>query len=325
MANITMAQALNAAILEEMERDETLVISGENVGKYAGVFKVTANVYEKFGAKRAIDTPIAEATIIGTAVGMALGGMKVCAELMYADFVDCAMDEIFDKLGKWRYMHGGYFDIPVTVRLPVGIAGGAGPEHGRSTQAQFMNSQGLYIVIPSTPYDAKGLMKYALRGKNPVLFFEPKTLYGIKGEVPDEEYMIPFGVADIKREGTDVTIVATARQVVTSLAAAEKLAKEGISVEVLDPRTLIPFDKEALFKSLKKTGRLVIAHEEAKTGGTGAEIAALVAEEMLLDMKAPIRRVAAPDVPIAQSIHLEKYYIPSEEQIMDAVKDVLKF
>jgi pyruvate dehydrogenase E1 component beta subunit len=325
MANITYAKALNIVLDEEMAKNENLITTGEDIAQFGGSFGVTAGLLDKYGKDRVLDMPIAEATIIGSAAGMALGGLKVCTELMFADFVDCAMDELFNKLGKWRYMHGGELDVPVTVRLPIGIAGGAGPEHSRSTQAQFLNSQGLILAIPSTTYDAMGLFRTALRGKDPVLFFEHKALYGLKGDVPDDDFTIPFGKADVKKKGEDVTIVATSLQVHTALKAADRLEKEDISAEVVDPRTVIPLDRETLLGSVKKTGRLIIVHEEAKTGGTGSEIAAVVAEECLTDMKAPVRRIAAPDVPIAQSFFLEKFYVPTAEQIVAVARETMSF
>jgi pyruvate dehydrogenase E1 component beta subunit len=203
------------------------------------------------------------------------------------------------------------------------MLGGSGPEHSQSPQAYFIHSQGLYVIVPSTPYDAKGLLKTAIRGNDPSVYFEHKVLYGMKGDVPDEEYFIPFGVADVKREGSDVTVLATSLQVHTALSAAEKLADEGVSVEVIDPRTLVPFDKETLFKSLDKTGRLVIVHEEPRTGGTGAEISALVAEEKLSILKAPIVRIGAPDVPCPHSVHLEQWMIPNEDKIISGIRNVL--
>jgi pyruvate dehydrogenase E1 component beta subunit len=321
---ISYSEALRQTLDEEMEKNPKLITMGEDIALFGGSFGVTAGLLNKYGKERVLDMPIAEATLIGSAVGMALGGMTVSAELMFADFVDCAMDELFNKMAKWRYMHGGKLDVPVSVRLPVGIIGGGGPEHSRSPQAQFMNSQGVILAIPSTPYDAKGLFRTTLRGKDPVLFFEHKVLYGMKAEVPDEDYCIPFGKADIKREGSDITIFATSLQVHTALDAANTLEKEGISVEVFDPRTIIPLDKEALLKSVKKTGRLIIVHEEAKTGGTGAEIAAIIAEECLSDMKAPVVRLAAPDVPIAQSLYLEQFYVPNADQILEAARGMMK-
>ncbi|NLS44655.1 MAG: alpha-ketoacid dehydrogenase subunit beta [Firmicutes bacterium] len=323
MRKITMREALNEALFEEMERNKNTLCFGEDVGYIGGIFGVTRGLQEKFGKERVWDTPIAECTIVGAALGMAITGLVPIAEMQFADFMAVAFDEVHNKLGKWRYMHGGKFEVPVTLRLPIGISGGAGPEHSQSPQALFVHSQGLYVVIPSNPRDAKGLLKQAIRDPNPVLFFEHKKLYEVKGEVEEEEFLIPFGKAAVKKQGTDVTIVATALQVTTALEAAELLEKDNISVEVIDPRTLVPLDTDTIFESIKKTGRLVIVHEDPKRGGTGAEIAALVAEELLFDLEAPIKRVAGPDVPIAQNIHLEKYYVPSVEDIIEAVKETL--
>ncbi len=325
MQKITMLKAINQALEEELRNDDRVVILGEDVGFFGGCYGVTTGLFQKFGGDRLIDTPITENTLIGAAVGMALGGLKPVPELMFADFCEIAFDEILNKMGKWKWMHGGYFDMPITLRLPTGMLGGAGPEHSQSPQAFFMHSQGLYVVVPSTPYDAKGLLKQAIRGNDPVLFFEHKGLYGMQGEVPDEEFFIPFGVADVKREGKDITILATSLQVHTALAAAEKLAAEGIEAEVIDPRTLIPFDKDTLFASVEKTGHLIIVHEEPKTGGTGAEIAAMVQEEAWRALKAPIMRLGSPDVPCPHSVHLEQMMIPSEEQIIEIAKASLNF
>jgi acetoin:2,6-dichlorophenolindophenol oxidoreductase subunit beta len=322
---ISMRDAIIEALTEEMERDEKTVLFGEDVGKFGGVNAITKGLYNKFGGKRVFDTPIAETTIVGAALGMAITGLRPIPELQFGDFVGVAFDEVFNKLGKWRYMHGGQMEVPVTLRLPIGIAGGAGPEHSQSPQALFMHAPGIHIAIPSTPYDAKGLLKTAIRENSAVLFFEHKLLYGMKGEVPEEEYLIPLGKADIKREGSDVTIIATALQVHTALDAAKTFAKEGIEVEVVDPRTLAPLDKETILTSVRKTGRVLIVHEEPKTGGCGAEIAAQIAEEALFDLHAPIKRIGSPDVPIAQSIYLEQFYRPSEQQIIDAVKELLEY
>jgi acetoin:2,6-dichlorophenolindophenol oxidoreductase subunit beta len=322
---ISMREAIMEALTEEMERDEKTVLFGEDVGKFGGINAVTKGLYDKFGSKRVFDTPIAETTIVGAALGMAITGLRPIPELQFGDFVGVAFDEVFNKLGKWRYMHGGQMEVPVTLRLPIGIAGGAGPEHSQSPQAIFMHAPGIHIAIPSTPYDAKGLLKTAIRDNNAVLFFEHKLLYGMKGEVPEEEYLIPLGKADIKREGSDVTIIATALQVHTALNAAKTLEKEGIQVEVVDPRTLAPLDKETIFGSVRKTGRVLIVHEEPKTGGCGAEIAAQISEEALFDLHAPIRRIGSPDVPIAQSIYLEQFYRPSEEQIIEAIRELLEY
>ncbi|AQQ54711.1 alpha-ketoacid dehydrogenase subunit beta [Planococcus lenghuensis] len=325
MRTINMRTALLEALNEEMERDETTLIFGEDVGKFGGINKVTQGLYEKYG-NRVFDTPIAEPTIIAAAVGMAItGNARPIPELQFGDFAGIAFDEIFNKMGKWRFMHGGQMEMPITLRLPVGIAGGAGPEHSQSPQALFMHGPGLHIAIPSTPYDAKGLLKTAIRDNNAVLFFEHKILYDMKGEVPEEEYLIPLGKADIKREGSDVTIIATALQVHTALEAAEDLVADGVEVEVVDPRTLAPLDMETILSSVRKTGRVLIVHEESKTGGSGAEITAQIQEEALFDLAAPIRRIGSPDVPIAQNIYLEQFYRPSKEQIIQAVNDLMEY
>ncbi|WML39682.1 alpha-ketoacid dehydrogenase subunit beta [Neobacillus sp. OS1-2] len=322
---ITMREAIVEALHEEMERDEKTVLFGEDVGKFGGINAITRGLYEKFGGKRVFDTPIAETTIVGAALGMAITGLRPIPELQFGDFVGIAFDEVFNKLGKWRFMHGGQMEVPVTLRLPVGIAGGAGPEHSQSPQALFMHAPGVKIAIPSTPYDAKGMLKTAIRDNNAVLFFEHKLLYAMKGEVPEEEYLIPLGKADVKKEGKDVTIIATALQVQTSLEAAEKLAKLGVEAEVVDPRTLAPLDMETILQSVRKTGRVLIVHEEPKTGGCGAEIAAQISEQALFDLQAPIKRIGSPDVPIAQSIYLEQFYRPSEDQIIEAVKELMEY
>ncbi|MFD2682658.1 alpha-ketoacid dehydrogenase subunit beta [Bacillus seohaeanensis] len=322
---LNMRQAIIEALTEEMERDPSTVLFGEDVGKFGGVFGATKGLHEKFG-NRVFDTPIAETTIVAAALGMAIsGGMRPIPELQFGDFVGVAFDEVFHKLGKWRWMHGGQMEVPVTLRLPIGIAGGAGPEHSQSPQALFMHAPGLQICVPSTPADAKGLLKSAIRENNPVLFFEHKVLYDVKGEVPEGEYLIPLGKADIKREGSDVTIIATALQVQTALNAAKSLAKQGVEAEVVDPRTLAPLDMETILNSVRKTGRVLIVHEEPTTGGSGAEISAQIQEEALFDLHAPIKRIGSPDVPIAQSIYLEQFYRPSEEQIIDVVNELMEY
>jgi acetoin:2,6-dichlorophenolindophenol oxidoreductase subunit beta len=322
---LSMRQALNEALAEEMERDSRVVIFGEDVAEFGGVMGVTQGLHEKFGS-RVFNTPIAEGTIVGAAVGMAITGkMRPVPELMYADFAGIAFDEIFNKMGKWRYMHGGQMEMPITLRLPTGIAGGAGPEHSQSPQALFMHGPGLKIVVPSTPYDAKGLLKTAIRDNNAVLFFEHKVLYDMKGEVPVEEYLIPFGKADIKRTGSDVTIIATALQVHTALDAAKKLAEQGIQAEIIDPRTLYPLDMATIIESVRKTGRVLIVHEESVTGGSGAEITARIQESALFDLRAPIMRIGSPDVPIPQSLYLEQFYRPNEKRIIGTVNKLMEY
>lgn len=324
MRLLSMQEAIGAVLDEEMERDNSIIYFGEDV-QTGGTFGAAKGLLEKYGIERVFDTPIAEATICGAALGMALMGLRPVVELGFADFFSVAFDEIYNKLGKWNWMHGGIFDLPVTIRLPVGIAGGAGPEHSQSPQALFLHSQGLYVVVPSSPYDARGLLKTAIRDPNPVLFFEHKLLYHMKEEIPGDDYTIPLGKARVKREGEDITVIGIALQVHTCLNAAKILQEEGISLEVIDPRTLIPLDKETILHSVKKTGKLIIVHEEPKRGGAGAELAAIMAEEALFDLDAPIVRIGGPDVPIAQNIHLEPYYRPSEERIMVKARELMEY
>ncbi|MEM3459352.1 MAG: alpha-ketoacid dehydrogenase subunit beta [Candidatus Bathyarchaeia archaeon] len=324
MRKITYKEALREALREEMRRDTTVFLLGEDIGKYwGGAFKVTEGLAEEFGDERVRDTPISENAIVGTAVGAAITGMRPVAEIMFGDLTALAMDQIANQAAKIRYMFGGQISCPLVIRTPFGAGVNIASHHSQSLEAWFMHVPGLHVAVPSTPYDAKGLLKSAIRGNNPVFFCEHKLLYPIQGEVPEEEYTIPFGVADVKKEGTDVTIVATLYMVHKALKAAEILEAEGISVEVVDPRTLTPLDKQAIIKSVKKTGRIVIVSEDCKTAGVSAEIAAVVAEEALDYLDAPIIRVAEPDTPIPFSPPLEQYVIPDEKAIIKAVKEVV--
>jgi acetoin:2,6-dichlorophenolindophenol oxidoreductase subunit beta len=325
MAKISMRQALNDALVEEMERDPTVIQFGEDIAKFGGVFGVTKGIYNRFGSTRIFDTPIAEKTIVGAALGMAICGMRPVPELQFGDFVSIAFDEVYNKLGKWKWMHGGTMQVPVTLRLPIGIAGGSGPEHSQSPQALFVGAPGLYLAVPSTPADAKGMLKTAIRDNNPVLFFEHKALYDLRDEVPAGDHLVPIGKADIKRPGKDITLIATAFLVHTALKAATQMASENVDVELIDPRWLAPLDEDMILESVRKTGRVLIVHEESKTGGSGAEIAAMIAEKALFDLRAPIRRVASPEVPIAQSTHLEQFYRPTEHDISAAARALMKF
>jgi len=321
---ITYREALREALKEEMQRDSTVFLLGEDIGKYwGGAFKVTEGLAEEFGDERVRDTPISESAIIGTAVGAAITGMRPVAEIMFGDLTALAMDQIANQAAKIRYMFGGQASCPLVIRTPFGAGVNIASHHSQSLEAWFIHVPGLYVAVPSTPYDAKGLLKTAIRGNNPVFFCEHKLLYPIEDEVPEEEYTIPFGVADVKREGADVTIVATLYMVHKALNAAKQLEKEGIDAEVVDPRTLTPLDKEAVIRSVKKTGRLVIVSEDCKTAGVSAEIAAMVAEEAIDYLDASIKRVAEPDTPIPFSPPLEQYVIPDEKAIMKAVKKVV--
>ncbi|MCD4718396.1 MAG: alpha-ketoacid dehydrogenase subunit beta [Desulfobacula sp.] len=323
MSNRTFAQAIKDAHVVEMERDPNIYVAGEDVGVFGGCFGVTAGLLEQFGEKRVKDTPITESAIVGTAVGAATAGLRPVIELMFVDFIGVALDQLYNQAGKMKYMFGGKAKIPMVMRASCGAGIGAAAQHSQCLEALFMHLPGLKVVMPSTPYDAKGLLIEAIRDDNPVVFLEHKMLYAIEGEVPEGDYTISFGQADIKREGKDVTVVATANMVHTALGAAEKLAADGISIEVVDPRTLYPLDGETIIASVKKTHRLVILHEEVKFAGSGAEIAAQVAEEGFDYLDAPILRVAAPFCPVPFSPPLEKAYIPSEQQLIDAVKKVM--
>ncbi|MEM2118381.1 MAG: alpha-ketoacid dehydrogenase subunit beta [Candidatus Bathyarchaeia archaeon] len=324
MRKITYKEALKEALKEEMRRDPTVFLLGEDIGRYwGGAFKVTEGLAEEFGDERVRDTPISENAIVGTAVGAAITGMRPVAEIMFGDLTALAMDQIANQAAKIRYMFGGQISCLLVIRTPFGAGVNIASHHSQSLEAWFMHVPGLHVAVPSTPYDAKGLLKSAIRGNNPVFFCEHKLLYPIQGEVPEEEYTVPFGVADVKREGTDVTIVATLYMVHKALKAAEILEAEGINAEVVDPRTLTPLDKQTIIKSVKKTGRTVIVSEDCKTAGVSAEIAAVIAEEALDYLDAPIKRVAEPDTPIPFSPPLEKYVIPDEKAIIKAVKAVI--
>lgn len=324
MRKITYRDALREALREEMQRDSTVFLLGEDIGRYwGGAFKVTDGLAEEFGDERVRDTPISESTIIGTAVGAAITGKHPVAEIMFGDLTALAMDQIANQAAKIHYMFGGQAKCPLVIRTPFGAGVNIASHHSQSLEAWFMHVPGLYVAVPSTPYDAKGLLKTAIRGNNPVFFCEHKLLYPIEGEVPKEEYTIPFELADIKREGTDATIVATLYMVHKALNAAKELEEQGVSVEVVDPRTLTPLDKKAILKSVKKTGRLIIVSEDCKTAGVSAEIAAIVAEEAIDYLDSPIKRVAEPDTPIPFSPPLEQYIIPNEKAIIKAVKEVV--
>jgi len=324
MRRITYKDALREALREEMRRDSSVFLLGEDIGRYwGGAFRVTDGLAEEFGDERVRDTPISESAIIGTGVGAAITGMHPVAEIMFGDLTALAMDQIANQAAKIRYMFGGQAKCPLVIRTPFGAGVNIASHHSQSLEAWFMHVPGLYVAVPSTPYDAKGLLKTAIRGNNPVFFCEHKLLYPVEDEVPEEEYTIPFGLADVKREGSDVTIVATLYMVHKALNAAEKLEEESISAEVVDPRTLIPLDKQIIIHSVRKTGRIVIVSEDCKTAGVSAEIAAIVAEEALDYLDAPIKRVAEPDTPIPFSPPLEQYVIPNEKAIIKAVREIV--
>jgi len=307
-----------------MRRDRSVFLLGEDIGRYwGGAFKVTDGLAQEFGDERVRDTPISESAIVGAAVGAAITGMRPVAEIMFGDLTALAMDQIANQAAKIRYMFGGQAKCPIVVRTPFGAGVNIASHHSQSLEAWFMHVPGMYVAVPSTPYDAKGLLKTAIRGENPVFFCEHKLLYPVQGDVPEDEYLIPFGVADVKREGSDVTVVATSYMVHKALKAAESLEKDGVSVEVVDPRTLTPLDRETISNSVKKTGKIVIVSEDCKTAGVSAEIAATIAEKALDYLDAPIKRVTAPDTPIPFSPPLEQFIIPNEQSIIRAVKEVV--
>ena len=307
-----------------MHRDRSVFLLGEDIGRYwGGAFKVTDGLAQEFGDERVRDTPISESAIVGAAVGAAITGMRPVAEIMFGDLTALAMDQIANQAAKIRYMFGGQAKCPIVVRTPFGAGVNIASHHSQSLEAWFMHVPGMYVAVPSTPYDAKGLLKTAIRGENPVFFCEHKLLYPVEGSIPEDEYLIPFGVADVKREGSDVTVVATSYMVHKALKAAESLEKDGVSVEVVDPRTLTPLDRETISNSVKKTGKIVIVSEDCKTAGVSAEIAATIAERALDYLDAPIKRVTAPDTPIPFSPPLEQFIIPNEQSIIRAVKEVV--
>jgi acetoin:2,6-dichlorophenolindophenol oxidoreductase subunit beta len=338
MAKMTIAEALRQAIREEMRRDERVFCIGEDIdieGGFGGAFTVTLGLSKEFGHDRILDTPISEIMIAGAAVGAAMTGMIPIADVQYGDFLFCMMDQMADQAAKMTYMSGGTVKVPMVMRAPVG-ATNRGAQHAQSLEGFFTHIPGLKVICPSTAYDAKGLLKTAVRDENPVVCFEHKLLYGSKGnraeksalspvgEVPDEEYLIPFGQAAVRREGTDVTIVANLLMVYRALEAAEELEKEGISVEVIDPRTLVPFDYDTVIRSVAKTSRLMIVEEDTRRNGWGAEIAAQIAEDALYYLDAPIKRVATYDVPLPFAPVMQNYAVPSAERIAAEVKDLMK-
>ena len=336
MPEMSIAESLRQAIREEMARDERVFCIGEDIGiegGFGGAFTVTLGLSDEFGHDRILDTPISEAAIAGVAVGAALAGMRPIADVQYGDFLFCMMDQLANQAAKLRYMSGGQVSVPLVMRAPVG-ATARGAQHAQSLEAFFTHIPGLKVVAPATAYDAKGLLKSAVRDDNPVLVFEHKLLYGSKGprsergalspigEVPDEEYLVPIGEGIVRREGEDVTIVGKLLTVYRALATAEILAEQVIEAEVIDPRSLVPLDQELILASVRKTGRLVIVEEDNRTGGWGADVAAIVAEEAFMWLDAPIKRVSAPDVPPPFAPVLEREYVPSEEKVVAAVQSL---
>jgi 2-oxoisovalerate dehydrogenase E1 component beta subunit len=319
MAVLTYLEAIRLAMLEEMERDSRVFVLGEDVGIYGGAFRVTAGFLEKFGEKRVIDTPISESAIVGAAIGAALMGMRPIAEMQFIDFISCAFDQLVNYAAKSRFRWGG--PVAIVVRGPCGGGVHGGPFHSQNPESYFMNVPGLKIVAPATPRDAKGLLTTAIRDPDPVLYLEHKFLYRrIKEEVPEGDLEIPIGRARIARAGTDVSIVTYSAMVHVALDAADKAAADGINVEVLDLRSLLPLDEDAILETAEKTGKVIVLHEPTRTGGPGGEIAALVAERAFEYLDAPVLRLAPPDTPVPYSPPLEEHFLPNPETVGKAIR-----
>jgi len=323
MPTITYRDALNQALREEMRRDPRVFLMGEEVGVYQGAYKVSRGLLQEFGERRVVDTPITEEGFTGVGIGAAMVGLRPVIEMMTWNFSILAMDQIVNGAAKMLYMSGGQVTIPIVIRGPGGAAHQLGAQHSQSLESWYANVPGLKIVAASTPYDAKGLLKSAIRADDPVIFFEGETLYGSKGEVPDEEYLVPLGVADRKREGSDVTLVAWAKMVGVALAAADTLAADGVSCDVLDLRTLRPLDQDALLSSVQRTNRCVIVEEGWPYSSVGAELADLLQREAFDDLDAPIARVTGADVPMPYAKNLEHLAMPDPERVVQAVRRVM--
>ena len=325
MRELTYAQAIREAMCEEMRRDPKVFLLGEDVGAYGGAFGVSVGMLQEFGKERVRDTPISEAAITGCAVGAAITGMRPIVEIMFSDFLTIAMDQLVNQAAKVRYQFGGQAAVPMVLRTPGGSGTGAAAQHSQSVEAWVCNVPGLKVVIPSTPYDVKGLLKTSIRDDNPVVFIEQKLLYRAKGPVPEEEYTLPLGSADVKRSGRDLSIITYGRMVQRSLEVAASLAKEGVEVEVVDIRSLRPLDTATLIASARKTGRVLVVHEAPQFGGFGGEIAAAVGDsEAFYYLDVPIRRLGAMETPIPYNRHLEAHVVPTAERITAAVRELLR-
>jgi pyruvate/2-oxoglutarate/acetoin dehydrogenase E1 component len=322
MPEQTYLEAIRTGLHEEMSRDSSVYLFGEDVA-LGGPFGVTNGLAEAFGKNRVVNTPISEGTVMGLAIGAASVGLRPVVEIMFIDFITLAMDQLVNHAAKLHYMSGGQLKIPLTIRVQCGISGNMGAHHSQSIESWLMHVPGLKVVMPSNPADAKGLVKAAIRDDNPVVFIEHRGLYWSHGQVPEGDHVVPIGQARVARVGNDVTIVATAKLLGTALEAAEELASKGISIEVLDPRSLSPLDIERIVSSVRKTSRLIIAHEAVEQGGIGAEIAARVLQEAIYCLDAPILRVAAPYTPVPASPALEKYFLPGKDQIIDGAHKLL--
>jgi len=323
VAEITYAQAIRTALVEEMTRDERVILLGEDIAHYGGAFRVTEDLVNEFGPQRVLNTPISENSFVGVAVGAALTGMRPVVEIMFMDFITLAMDQLVNHAAKLHYIYGGQARVPLVVRTPSGAGRGYGASHSQSLEAWFVHTPGLKVVAPSTPRDARGLLRAAIRDNNPVLCIENKLLYGVKGEVPEDDEPIPLGQAAVVREGEDVTLIAYSRMTALALEAAAALEEHGIHCEVLDLRTLAPLDEEAIVASVARTSRAVIVEEDTRRGGVGAEVAAVLADRAYDHLDSPVRRVACDDVPIPCSPTLEQAVLPSVEKIAAAVESLI--
>jgi pyruvate/2-oxoglutarate/acetoin dehydrogenase E1 component len=324
MREITYAQAIKEAMCQEMRNDEDVFLMGEDVGVYGGAFGVSSGMIDEFGDIRVRDTPISEAAIVGTAVGAAITGMRPIVEIMFSDFITLGMDQLVNQAAKIRYMFGGRAKVPLVLRSPGGSGTGAAAQHSQSIEAWLCHVPGLKVVVPATPYDAKGLLLSSIRDDNPVVFLEQKLLYRTRGPVPEEDYEIPLGVADVKREGTDLTLVTYGRMVSVCLEVAEEMISEGVEIEVLDLRTLLPLDKHAVIGSVKKTGRALIVYEAVQTGGFGGEIAAVIADsDAFFFLDAPVKRLGGLDVPVPYCPELERIIVPTVETVTQSIRQML--
>ena len=324
MPTLTYVEAIRQGIWEEMERDPSVFLLGEDIGVYGGAFKVTEGMLEKFGADRVIDTPISESAIVGAAVGAALMGMRPVVEMQFMDFIACGFDQIVNMAAKIHYRWGPA--VPLVIRGPSGAGVHGGPFHSQSNEMWFVHTPGLKVVIPATAYDAKGLIKASIRDDNPVIFYEHKFLYRrIKDEVPAEDYVVPLGKAAVRREGTDISVITYGAMVWTALDAAKELEKEGISLEVVDLRTLLPYDEETVLSSVRKSSKAILLHEDTRTGGMAGELAALIAEKAFEDLDGPIVRVTAPDTPVPFAPPLEEYFLPNAQKVVDAARSLAAF
>lgn len=317
---LSFARAVNEALKEEMRRDPSVFVLGEDVGKLGGLFKVTEGLLQEFGAERVIDSPISEAAIAGVGAGAAMAGMRPVIEFQFMDFMTIAMDQIVNHAAKMHYMTGGQTSVPLVMRAPVCAGVSLGAQHSQSLESWFVHVPGLKVVMPSSPSDAKGLLKSAIRDANPVLFLEHRLLYAQTGPVPEEEYLVPLGLAEIRRTGSDMTVVATGRTVPLALSAAEKLAAEGIAVEVVEPKTLKPLDTSVIERSVRKTSRVIVVSDGARTCGYGAELSATIAESCFFDLDAPVRVLCGKDVPMPVAPSLQKLVMVSEDDLLQACR-----